>query len=235
MSSILKALQRLEEETSDSGKEAQESPKNSPSKQVRAEFLKSFFNAFGKVTACLLSFIAIFWLVKNFNMDENKHPLSEETVLSTAEKSPSDIPEQNQVIRANRGDISVTPEKDPLQTIVDDEEPAAIAPKKFETTETLPVQPEEREAPPIQPAMTAHADDKNQDTPPEIEKITDSSWLTLQAISWSKDPHRRIAVINNKIVKQGSSVDRGTIALIDEDYVIIESENKEWLLQFGTK
>ena len=69
----------------------------------------------------------------------------------------------------------------------------------------------------------------------KAENGDSASWLTLQAISWSPDPKKRIAVINNGIIKEGWPVERGRVLSIQKDDVIIESDGKEWRLSFGKR
>ncbi len=67
------------------------------------------------------------------------------------------------------------------------------------------------------------------------EKIVEDSWLKLQAISWSTIPEKRIAVINDHIVKEGGSVEDGTVARIEKEYVVIDAKGEEWQLRFRLK
>ncbi len=64
------------------------------------------------------------------------------------------------------------------------------------------------------------------------EKIIEESWLKLQAISWSANPEKRIAVINNHVVREGGSVEEGTVARIEKEYVVIDAKGEEWQLKF---
>lgn len=56
--------------------------------------------------------------------------------------------------------------------------------------------------------------------------------LSIQAISWAKDPSDRIAVINNKIVGEGESVQGYHILEIGQDEVILESSDQKFRLAF---
>ena len=59
--------------------------------------------------------------------------------------------------------------------------------------------------------------------------------LTLQAISWSEEPQRRIAVINGNIVREGGAVEGFTITRIDQNLVLIRKGSEEWKLVFKLK
>lgn len=65
------------------------------------------------------------------------------------------------------------------------------------------------------------------------KKLVDSGWLKLQAISWSDDPTRRIAVINSNLVKEGRQIDGAVVSRIERDYVVIEKNGEELMLPFG--
>jgi hypothetical protein len=65
------------------------------------------------------------------------------------------------------------------------------------------------------------------------QKLVDSSWLTLQDISWSSNPSERIAVINSQITKEGRRVSGGLVVRIDRDYVVIEKDGEQLLLPFN--
>jgi hypothetical protein len=73
--------------------------------------------------------------------------------------------------------------------------------------------------------------DENKDQ--DIQKITDQSWLKLQAISWNNIPEQRIAVINNSVVHEGSRVTNGLVERIDQQHIIIRSQDQKWKLMFG--
>ena len=59
--------------------------------------------------------------------------------------------------------------------------------------------------------------------------------LKLQAIAWSDDPARRMAVINNHIVREGETVDGFSITKIRRDDVIVNDGTTSWRLEFSLK
>lgn len=63
-------------------------------------------------------------------------------------------------------------------------------------------------------------------------KVADESWLKLQAISWSNDPESRIAMINDRIVHEGGSVEDGVVTRIDKEYVVVHGKGEDWQVQF---
>lgn len=60
-----------------------------------------------------------------------------------------------------------------------------------------------------------------------IPTIADAR-LTLQAISWAKDPVRRFAVVNNRIVRKGQRIDAITVVAIEESAIVFREGDKQW-------
>ena len=60
----------------------------------------------------------------------------------------------------------------------------------------------------------------------------DTSQFTLQGIRWSETPQRRIAVINNQILRQGGAVDGAKVVSILQNGVVLESSKGRVALPF---
>jgi len=65
-------------------------------------------------------------------------------------------------------------------------------------------------------------------------KLADSS-MKLQALAWSKDAARRMAVINGRIVREGESMEGYQIKQIREEDVVVSNGQQSWSLEFGLK
>jgi hypothetical protein len=65
-------------------------------------------------------------------------------------------------------------------------------------------------------------------------KLNDSQ-IKLQALAWSGDAARRIAVINGRIVREGESMDGYQIDRIRPEDVILSDGKQSWSLKFGLK
>jgi hypothetical protein len=63
----------------------------------------------------------------------------------------------------------------------------------------------------------------------------DDSKLDLQAIAWSKDAKRRIAVINGHIVREGESVEGFLVNQIRQEDVVVNDGTASWQLELGLK
>ena len=66
----------------------------------------------------------------------------------------------------------------------------------------------------------------------EPAKRTTVGWLTLQGISWSSEPSKRMAVINSIIAREGKMVEGCRVVRIDKKYVVIEKNGEELMLTF---
>ena len=65
-------------------------------------------------------------------------------------------------------------------------------------------------------------------------KLNDSQ-IKLQALAWSSDAARRMAVINSRIVREGESVDGYQINQIRPEDVVVSDGKQSWSLEFGLK
>lgn len=97
------------------------------------------------------------------------------------------------------------------------------------------VRPELQNIPPVD-VESALAADVFEETSESVlvrpEKLADSGWLTLHAISWSENPDKRIAVINDSVVRVGRRVSGGLVRQIEKDYVVVEKDGEKYLLPF---
>ena len=71
-------------------------------------------------------------------------------------------------------------------------------------------------------------------TMPEVPVLADTD-IKLQAITWSAEPGKRIAVISNRILRQGEMVDGFLVDTINQDDVILNDKGKKWKLLFRIK
>ena len=65
-------------------------------------------------------------------------------------------------------------------------------------------------------------------------KLNDSK-IKLQALAWSSDAARRMAVINGRIVHEGESMDGYQINQIRQEDVVVSDGTRSWSLAFGLK
>jgi hypothetical protein len=59
--------------------------------------------------------------------------------------------------------------------------------------------------------------------------------LKLQAISWASAPGDRLAVINGNIMREGTSLEGYSIVQIDRDEVVVRKGSEQWKLVFNLR
>jgi hypothetical protein len=69
---------------------------------------------------------------------------------------------------------------------------------------------------------------------PEIPVLKDSD-VKLQSISWSKDPSKRLAVVSNRIIREGDMVSGYQLVTINKDDLILSQKGKKWRIFFRIK
>ena len=115
------------------------------------------------------------------------------------------------------------------------------APVKKPLKKTLP--PADAASPPptisperLLPAAPAAGTNKTAAVKPrETYDRIDDSKLKLQALAWSDEVTKRMAVINGRIVREGESVDGYRVIEIREEVVVVNEDGKSWLLEFGLR
>ena len=66
-------------------------------------------------------------------------------------------------------------------------------------------------------------------------KRLDDPKIKLQAIAWSNDASKRIAVINGHVVREGESVEGFLIDQIRQEDVVVNDGSTSWQLEFSLK
>jgi cytoskeletal protein RodZ len=94
-----------------------------------------------------------------------------------------------------------------------------------------PAQPDtNRVAETIQPAANQNLADQTND-PGQLIKQTEHLQLILNGVLWSDNPERRVALINDRYLKEGDDVIEGvTLVKIERKAVILQSDEKKWTL-----
>jgi hypothetical protein len=85
------------------------------------------------------------------------------------------------------------------------------------------VEPETADGPPLSAPPLADL----------VAERKDDRRLTLQAIAWSPASERRMAVINDRIVKEGSAVDGIRVVRILDNHVVLREDGLTWKIVFN--
>jgi len=127
-----------------------------------------------------------------------------------------------------------TPDRPPEPTRT-----AAATPTRAITTpaRTLPTtsprsQPEAPVRRPLQAAPSPAQDEPAAQAAPTFTRLRDDA-VKLQAVAWSSVPERRMAVINEQVVREGNTIEGYTIATIREESVIVRKGAESWELRYG--
>ncbi len=107
----------------------------------------------------------------------------------------------------------------------------------------LPISPVEKEAADIESGALKRAAKRSgtkepgyiETSQPILKEWIDDSRLKLQAIAWSNNPEKRIAVINDHIVREGSSIEGVQVTMIKEDEVVVREGTDSFKLVFKLK
>ena len=95
-------------------------------------------------------------------------------------------------------------------------------------------EPNERNDEKYETAVIAHPEVNPEKEENNMDVLEDSG-LKLMAIAWSDDPKSRIAVINDRIVREGDTVEGMTIYRINEEAVVLRKGSDTWKLLFRLK
>ena len=256
MSSILRALKKLE---NDPRHQKENQPPLANKFVVLADTApqRSFSNTIlitvGAGIICSLVFFAAWWLFS----ENNQAPPATSPEIAIQASMPQQTPPEPAVSET----FSVPPPDTPPVRItadpVSEPEPLSLPEPAFqaiteEETEQIE-QPAETFAAQAPEALNRRTAEKNmlqagneisaspgmahpgrQEENIDIPPLNDPE-MKLQAVTWSKEPQKRIAVINNRILREGDMVLGYYIAAINQDDVDISREGKKWKLSFRIK
>ncbi len=138
-------------------------------------------------------------------------PVESAPPKTAAAASPASAPGESSAA-ADKAVFDSTPEP-----AVPEPEAAATAPAE----PTVPVLAEPQAISPKAPAA-------------EISALNDPD-MKLQAITWSKEPQKRLVILNNQILRQGETVSGYRIDRINQDDVVLSKGGGKWQLMFRIK
>jgi hypothetical protein len=258
LSSILRALKKLENEPRHLEESQHLDSKFVPLADIGTKRAVSsiFIMVVGGGIVCGLVILAGWWLFSEKFQSPTAVPQKIPRLDSRLDESPAPSQDLNKApIRAVAEKQAIeTPETQKTAEQVREPEPASLKKPAFQIIgqgDALPAEeqtPEEtvpaQETPSLktneqftQPAeKTVAPSDSTQVTPVktvevEIPKLNDPD-MKLQAVTWSRAPQKRIAVINNRILREGDMVSGYLINSINQDDVVISRDGEKWQLLF---
>ncbi|MFH2094048.1 MAG: general secretion pathway protein GspB [Pseudomonadota bacterium] len=230
MSTILKALKQAEKDSPEQG------GKNRPSFKVRTAISSQMHQQ--KKQAFLSMGRIVFFAVLVLGTGLICFPFFYKNQTIQSQTPPAEI-------HAEASDTPPGTAKDltqPLNTLTESSElPEVLIEKPLQPVIPSPHEPE---LPPEEPALTPELPEEPALTPePEAESKTIPASnpslsmalfdnLRVQAISWASEPANRIAVIDNKVLKEGDSFDGYRLVTIEKDTVILHYSGQDYRLGF---
>jgi hypothetical protein len=230
VSSILKALKKLEDENPPKGRSVIWSSGSASRRTIRRWDITSGWSA-----VLLWGLLAVVALISAGGI-----------ILYLL--SPSD---RNVVPTASVGRPVAKPiqESPPSETMAKPPPPLPTPPPKEASPPTAPLPekavPVPKVVPP--PAVKKIPSAPRKEKPPAraVEAEPDRSTtadlpilttdLKLQAISWASAPGDRLAVINGNIMREGTSLEGYSIVQIDRDEVVVRKGSEQWKLVFNLR
>jgi len=223
LSSILRALKKLENEPRHLGGSQHLDSKFVPSADIGKQRTVStiFIMVVGGSIVCGLVILAGWWLFSEKFQSQTIVPPKISQLDSRLDESPT--PSQN----LNNAPIRAVAEeksKETPETQKTVEQVQEIS--NLKTNEQFTQPAEKTVAPsgstPVTPVKTITV---------EIPKLNDPD-MKLQAITWSRVPQKRIAVINSRILREGEMVSGYLINTINQDDIVLSQEGAKWKLLF---
>jgi hypothetical protein len=226
VSSILKALKKLEDENPPKGRSVIWSSGPAPRRTVRRWDITSGWSAvllWGllAVVALISAGGIIFYLLS---------PPDRDAVPTASVVRPVAKPIQESPPSATMAKPPPPPPKEALPPTAPSPEKSVPVPKAAPppAVKKIPSAPR-KEKPPVR-AVEA---EPNRSVTAKLPVLTTD--LKLQAISWASAPGDRLAVINGNIMREGTSLEGYSIVQIDRDEVVVRKGSEQWKLVFNLR
>ena len=255
MSTILKALKRLEIEPSN----PDELP--SMSRQTRSQWFAGRTRRRVRILWMLLiglllavSAAGFFWyripnVANLFDSSTENNKIVRK--IPTTKLKPPDKAVQTESVSKTQENQQSQPAKETPKTPppMSSRRPVASTPKRSPVPDRTPVEAKQQPAPlPTTQVLRKSATRRpSPESRPPKEKpypepeakpsppnLADSCY-TLQAIAWSKNPNERLVVINGLVLREGDGIEGITVTQIGTNEVIVQKESKLWKLVFQAR
>ncbi|MCK4760849.1 MAG: general secretion pathway protein GspB [Candidatus Aminicenantes bacterium] len=241
MSSILKALKKAEAESAD--REAQGSAQkinkksgvNRDAGASRGIYRSLFF------AAVVLLVAAAAWI---FFTAIKKPPLQNEPGVSPKKAAAAVLatqPPTLEVEKEIKQEAGQTAGEKTGESVQETPPPEIAAEQAKPASSPLPVSPRSGDSSPL-PASSRSGNSsrpgmaKKSSSPAPVRAVvkskpSSSSQFILKGIIWSDNPARRVALINNRYLKEGEKINGVELIRIARDEVILKSGEREWAIK----
>lgn len=167
------------------------------------------------VAVALLSVVMVLLI-----LEWNPRPVKEQTPQPVEERTPR--PEKNR---------QVQPPEEPRPQPVQEQAPRPVKerPIRPEDKQRQPLERMETPAPLIQSPMAKIPAPEAAKPGPSI-KETKHPALNLEGILWSQEAARRLALINNRYLKEGDTIEGASIVRIGKKEVALQMGEEKWTI-----
>ena len=228
MSSILKALKKLDEDSMSQEPETGEQKQKIKMKQMVSRRTRSprVTNRILFIVLAVLLVGAAAWILIN-SITTNNEPLMTKKQDDSFQKPVlTHLPQQVSTLKRELKKESTGESK-----------PPAVSGEQSKPSTNLafpgsgqPVQPDvNRKEEPVQPTVDQKLDNQTNDQG-QIVKQTEQPQLILNGVLWSDNPERRVALINDRYLKEGDVIEGVSVVKIERKAVILQSGEKKWTL-----
>jgi hypothetical protein len=241
MSSILKALKKAEQDCNEQSSDNKFSSKfnvrtslNSKIRQQRDRFLvntkRVVFSLGMIVVAAVASYIIFF---ENINI-QPKRPIHK-IVSQPSATIPVEQKVEKMIVQQPIVEAITLPEAGQKKDANLKKSYSLPGDEIIPVFETRNLEhPKKKSQTPLLPISNSKIEKKDINDTPAISDILplNDGILKLQAVSWAEEPTARVAIINNKILEEGESVQGYLLLLIKKDDVILQHSGKKYKLDF---
>lgn len=227
VSSILKALKKLEDENPPKGRSVVWSSGPAPRRTIRRWDITSGWTAvllWGLLMAVALISVGGIVLYLLSPSDRNAVPTASvgQPVAKPIQASP---PPETMAKLSPRPSPAPPPKEASPPTAKALPVPKAAPPPAVKKIPSAP----RKEKPPARAVET----EPDRAATADLPVLTTD--LKLQAISWAAAPGDRLAVINGNIMREGTSLEGYSIVQIDRDEVVVRKGSEQWKLVFNLR
>jgi len=235
LSSILRALKKLESEPRHLEKTQRVDHKyiSLAGPQRRSSAFRPLLLFIGGGIACGMVLLTGWWFMYERvqpdapSIQESLTPASSMDTPLTEPENPSPIAVQEQP--ASQSSALSTP-----ATIIADQAPIVKIVPVADEAPVEQISPEPTAKKEIITTAAVLPETLAETKGPEIPLLSDPD-VKLQSISWSKKPQKRLAVISNRIVREGGMVSGYLLVTINKDDVILSQNREKWRITFRIK
>ncbi len=241
MSSILKALKKLEEET----EIKEESAGWIDPVQTKRDAASYDRKGLKIKLAVFISIIAVCFILGfremrrlSTQLSAAPPPAQELNKKTPRHPEPKEEAAPLAITTASMAADALEPSKPAVESVSPAPEPIKPIPEPEKVANTLPMIPKESNSLPVaatetgkKPGNQAMVEERTQPVKTEPVQMEDAR-LTLQAIVWSEKPSDRFAIVNERIVREGDAVDGISILLIEKSAIRFKEGTKEWSQTF---